>query len=119
MNTLTACTNSRAVISTLLLLIGLAAALLAMAPEVQAHGVTEGDKGYIQESSGQMIIPFVYLGAKHMVTGYDHLLFLFWRHLLSVPTKRHQHLCDAFCCGSLDHAHIGRIDGNGSQCLHH
>ena len=24
-----------------------------------------------------MIVPFIYLGAKHMVTGYDHLLFLF------------------------------------------
>lgn len=42
-----------------------------------AHGVTEGDKGFIQESSGKMIVPFIYLGAKHMVTGYDHLLFLF------------------------------------------
>ena len=41
-----------------------------------AHGVAEGDKGFIQESSGVMLIPFVYLGAKHMVTGYDHLLFL-------------------------------------------
>jgi hypothetical protein len=53
------------------------AVILAMIPEVSAHGVTEGDKGYIQESSGRMIIPFIYLGAKHMVTGYDHLLFLF------------------------------------------
>ena len=44
--------------------------------EVFAHGVTEGDKGFIQESSGVMIFPFIYLGAKHMVTGYDHLLFL-------------------------------------------
>jgi hypothetical protein len=51
--------------------------LLALIPEASAHGVTEGDKGYIQESSGRMIIPFIYLGAKHMVTGYDHLLFLF------------------------------------------
>ncbi|HEX8570646.1 MAG TPA: HupE/UreJ family protein [Caulobacteraceae bacterium] len=42
-----------------------------------AHGVAEGDKGYIQETSGPLIGPFVYLGAKHMVTGYDHLLFLF------------------------------------------
>lgn len=44
--------------------------------EVFAHGVTAGDKGFIQESSGVMIFPFIYLGAKHMVTGYDHLLFL-------------------------------------------
>jgi HupE / UreJ protein len=42
-----------------------------------AHGVAEGDKGYIQEITGVNLLPFVYLGAKHMVTGYDHLLFLF------------------------------------------
>ncbi|PZO09117.1 MAG: hypothetical protein DCF29_00470 [Alphaproteobacteria bacterium] len=42
-----------------------------------AHGVAEGDKGYIQETTGFLFWPFVYLGAKHMVTGYDHLLFLF------------------------------------------
>jgi hypothetical protein len=34
-----------------------------------AHAVTLGDKGYIQEIIGPHIIPFVYLGAKHMVTG--------------------------------------------------
>ena len=51
--------------------------LMALSPEVFAHGVTAGDKGYIQESSGMMPIPFMYLGAKHMMTGYDHLLFLF------------------------------------------
>ena len=42
----------------------------------EAHGVAEGDKGYIQEITGVHILPFIYLGAKHMVTGYDHLLFL-------------------------------------------
>lgn len=63
--------------NSLLVLLGLAVVLLAILPDAYAHGVTEGDKGYIQESSGTMIIPFVYLGAKHMVTGYDHLLFLF------------------------------------------
>ncbi len=41
-----------------------------------AHGVTAGDKGYIMETFGVRIVPFIYLGAKHMVTGYDHLLFL-------------------------------------------
>jgi hypothetical protein len=41
-----------------------------------AHAVAEGDKGYIQEISGVHLIPFMYLGAKHMVTGYDHILFL-------------------------------------------
>ena len=42
-----------------------------------AHGVAEGDQGYVQEVSGVQFLPFMYLGAKHMVTGYDHLLFLF------------------------------------------
>ncbi len=40
------------------------------------HGVAEGDKGFIEQSTGPQLIPFAYLGAKHMVTGYDHLLFL-------------------------------------------
>lgn len=42
-----------------------------------AHGVAEDDKLFIEQASGMQIIPFIYLGAKHMVTGYDHLLFLF------------------------------------------
>jgi HupE / UreJ protein len=51
--------------------------LVALLPEVAlAHGVTAGDKGYLQEVSGVLLFPFTYLGAKHMVTGYDHLLFL-------------------------------------------
>ncbi len=52
-------------------------ALLASGTSTLAHAVTEGDKGYIMEISGMNLIPFMYLGAKHMVTGYDHLLFLF------------------------------------------
>ena len=51
--------------------------LLALcATQAMAHNVTEGDAGYIQEIWGVNIIPFMYLGAKHMVTGYDHILFL-------------------------------------------
>lgn len=59
------------------ILVALVAILFSLAVDASAHGVTAGDKGYIQESTGTMIIPFIYLGAKHMVTGYDHLLFLF------------------------------------------
>ena len=40
------------------------------------HGVAGGDQGYIQEVTEAQIVPYIYLGAKHMVTGYDHLLFL-------------------------------------------
>ena len=60
----------------LLLLLALALAVLAEAAAL-AHGVAEGDQGYIQEINGVNLLPFIYLGAKHMVTGYDHLLFLF------------------------------------------
>lgn len=41
-----------------------------------AHGVAEGDQGFISTGSGRMVFAYLYLGAKHMVTGYDHLLFL-------------------------------------------
>jgi hypothetical protein len=54
----------------------LAALLLAIPDQAFAHGVAKGDKGYIQNIFGVHLIPFAYLGAKHMVTGYDHLLFL-------------------------------------------
>lgn len=52
------------------------AGLLLYAGTALAHGVAEGDKGYIQEITGVNLMPFVYLGAKHMMTGYDHILFL-------------------------------------------
>jgi HupE / UreJ protein len=50
--------------------------LVGLADTASAHGVATGDKGYIQEITGVNLIAFMYLGAKHMVTGYDHLLFL-------------------------------------------
>ena len=60
----------------LTLLFTVIAALLACATTALAHDVTPGDAGYIQEIWGVNIIPFIYLGAKHMITGYDHILFL-------------------------------------------
>ncbi|MBA3888987.1 MAG: HupE/UreJ family protein [Gemmatimonadaceae bacterium] len=51
-------------------------AVVLLPADLFAHGVTAGDAGYIQNVSGILPIPFAYLGAKHMVTGYDHLLFL-------------------------------------------
>ena len=41
-----------------------------------AHGVAEDDKQFLLGTSGASIPAFLYLGAKHMVTGYDHLLFI-------------------------------------------
>ena len=43
---------------------------------VAAHGVSQRDALFVQGIDGPAIVPFLYLGAKHMVTGYDHLLFL-------------------------------------------
>jgi hypothetical protein len=43
---------------------------------VAAHGVSARDADFVQSIDGVAIAPFLYLGAKHMVTGYDHLLFL-------------------------------------------
>ncbi len=70
------CTNKKS----LFVLLGLStvtAIVFGVIPDALAHGVTAGDKGYIQEIVGVLPIPFMYLGAKHMMTGYDHLLFLF------------------------------------------
>ena len=56
---------------------GLAALLLlATASVLEAHGVSGKDAVFLQGLSGEAVIPLMYLGAKHMVTGYDHLLFL-------------------------------------------
>ena len=53
---------------------GLAATLFASG--ASAHGVGGGDAAFVTTAQGPQIVPFLYLGAKHMVTGYDHLLFL-------------------------------------------
>lgn len=60
---------------TLKLVVVMLASLLA--GTVFAHGVEGGDRAFIEQSAGMQLIIFAYLGAKHMVTGYDHLLFLF------------------------------------------
>jgi hypothetical protein len=60
-------------------LLGLALLLLLLqgaADMALAHGVQNKDAAFVAASSGPQPIAFLYLGAKHMVTGYDHLLFL-------------------------------------------
>src|SRR5580658_11226683 len=52
-----------------------AAGLLCPRPAA-AHNVSKRDASFVQSTKGAAIAPFVYLGAKHMVTGYDHLAFL-------------------------------------------
>ncbi len=50
--------------------------VLASAPVLSAHGVSGKDALFLQSIQGAAVGPLMYLGAKHMVTGYDHLLFL-------------------------------------------
>jgi hypothetical protein len=54
-----------------ILLVGVAATAV-----ISAHGVSSRDARYLLSLDGAAPIPLMYLGAKHMVTGYDHLLFL-------------------------------------------
>src|SRR3984957_14248886 len=61
------------------LLLGAVAVLMAsiLWPAIAAaHNVSKRDASFVQSNSGAAIGPFLYLGAKHMVTGYDHILFL-------------------------------------------
>jgi hypothetical protein len=49
----------------------------AFCAATHAHGIAGTDAAFVAGNKGAQIIPFLYLGAKHMVTGYDHLLFIF------------------------------------------
>jgi hydrogenase/urease accessory protein HupE len=51
-------------------------ALVLLVPTAWAHNVTDADAQLIAGKSGWHFALYVWLGAKHMVTGYDHLLFL-------------------------------------------
>jgi hypothetical protein len=52
--------------------------LCLMAPSLDAfaHGVDDSTRAFLEHNTGVQIVPFLYIGAKHMITGYDHLLFL-------------------------------------------
>lgn len=64
-------TNNR-----LLLSLVLFSMLIILPLELMAHGVDENTRNFLLNNTGVQFIVFVYIGAKHMVTGYDHLLFL-------------------------------------------
>jgi len=54
----------------------LAAFAILLAPPALAHAIGGSDAAFVAATKGADPFPFLYLGAKHMVTGYDHLLFL-------------------------------------------
>jgi len=51
-------------------------AMLTTASFAVAHGVDDNTRTFLQQNTGVQFVPFLYIGAKHMITGYDHLLFL-------------------------------------------
>jgi hypothetical protein len=53
-----------------------ALALFFFPADAFAHNVSKRDAAFVVANHGRAIAAFLYLGAKHMVTGYDHLLFL-------------------------------------------
>ena len=63
--------TSRSIAALVLLVLSAGAWLSA-----EAHGIAGKDAEFVAQNAGVQIFPFLYLGAKHMVTGYDHLLFI-------------------------------------------
>src|SRR5213078_3455287 len=59
-----------------LIVIVLLAATVLLPRALDAHNVSKRDASFVESNKGSAIPAFLYLGAKHMVTGYDHLLFL-------------------------------------------
>jgi hypothetical protein len=58
------------------LVVVMVVALLLVPATANAHNVSKRDASFVQSNEGPAVVPFIYLGAKHMVTGYDHLAFL-------------------------------------------
>ncbi len=62
--------------SVVVVLAAVVALALLFPHEAVAHNVSRRDAAFVVSNQGRAIGPFLYLGAKHMVTGYDHILFL-------------------------------------------
>ena len=58
------------------ILLILALVLVITSLDLFAHGVDDDTRLFLEQNTGVQFLPFVYIGAKHMFTGYDHLLFL-------------------------------------------
>lgn len=56
--------------------LGCFAAVILCAPAASAHAIGGKDAAFVAGAIGPDPFPFIYLGAKHMVTGYDHLAYL-------------------------------------------
>lgn len=66
----------RLVLVFVFVLVGVGVAVMVTGTPAHAHPMEGSNAGFVQSVDGPAPGPFLYLGAKHMVTGYDHLLFL-------------------------------------------
>lgn len=57
-------------------LIAAAILMIIQAMPAFAHDISQADRAAVQQIEGPAPFAFLYLGAKHMVTGIDHVLFL-------------------------------------------
>jgi hypothetical protein len=59
-----------------ILAVALVVSALVFPGAASAHNVSKRDASFVQANKGAAVAAFVYLGAKHMLTGYDHIAFL-------------------------------------------
>ena len=93
----------------LLLLLLLALPLLAA-----AHGTSEADRQHMLDGG---YLRYISLGASHMLTGYDHLLFLFGVVFFLTTFKDVAKFVTAFTVGALHHAHLRHLLQNHLDLL--
>ena len=62
----------------------LLALILFCSEQAMAHNVDTSDAAFLQAQSGVVFWPYLYLGAKHMVTGLDPVSYTH----LTLPTNR-------------------------------
>lgn len=83
------------------------------AAEAIAHDVPEDDRAFIQGNLGIQVAPFIYLGAKHMATGYDHILFLLGIIFLLYRMKDVWHYVTLFALAHMSTLMLGSLSGLG------
>jgi len=66
----------RSLTRALVLVVAAVVLALLLPADAFAHNVSKRDAAFVVANQGRAVAAFMYLGAKHMVTGYDHLLFL-------------------------------------------
>ena len=93
-------------------LTGLLSLLMLVSVNALAHGVDDNTRNFLQQNTGVQLIPFMYIGAKHMLTGYDHLLFLVGGHLFSIQKPGSVALRDHVYHRPQHHPVMGGLLGN-------